>query len=219
MVLGGVFLKIGLLGLLRAAAPVKDHVPLPVQVFVISNFLLGSIFLVFQNDLKRIVAVSSVVHINPIALSSFGWYREFVLGGVCIAAIAHTLISMPLFAIAGYLSDEQNGRRRSMIRSGLSRNTTMRSAILFIFIINIGAPLTITFFGEVIILAALAKLLKVSIASFMASNILIMLITTLAIKLGTTKDSKVASGPPYQSLFTILVCCGGGLFTLILLFR
>jgi len=123
MVLAGVLLKIGRYGLIRLIEIFyKIGIKYRYIIFrvrIIGRIIIGILCLV-QIDIKRIVAYSSVVHINLILCSLITYYKVGILGRYVII-ISHGLCSSGIFFIVNLYYD-RSGRRLLFLNKGIVRN-------------------------------------------------------------------------------------------------
>lgn len=154
IVLAGVLLKIGGYGLIRLLEIYykvrMKYNYLIFRVRIIGGIMVGILCLV-QIDIKRIVAYSSVVHINLILCRLITLYKVGVVGSYIII-ISHGLCSSGIFYMVN-LYYERTGRRLLILNKGIVRNLPVVIIWWFIFcIINFSFPLSLRFLGEIIIL-------------------------------------------------------------------
>ena len=151
MVLSGVMVKMGLLGLIRWLLPV-----LPAGSFQWSDFipplaLIGliyaSLIAIRQDDLKRLVAYSSIAHIGFMCAAVFSM-NKYGLQGVMIQMFSHGVNIIGLWIIIEII-ERRYGTRKMSELGGLAQKAPAM-AILFVIIAlaNIALPLTNAFVGE-----------------------------------------------------------------------
>ena len=151
MVLSGVMVKMGLLGLIRWLLPV-----LPAGSFQWSDFipplaLIGliyaSLIAIRQDDLKRLVAYSSIAHIGFMCAAVFSM-NKYGLQGVMIQMFSHGINIIGLWIIIEII-ERRYGTRKMSELGGLAQKAPAM-AILFVIIAlaNIALPLTNAFVGE-----------------------------------------------------------------------
>ena len=122
VLLAGVLLKLGVFGFLRFLIPmfpVACAYFSPV-VFVLCSFgvVFGSLIAIRQSDLKRVIAYSSVAHMNLIVMGIFSLtFQGFE--GVIIQSLAHGFVSSALFFCIGMLYERFHTRTIAHI-SGLT---------------------------------------------------------------------------------------------------
>jgi NADH-quinone oxidoreductase subunit M len=151
MILSGVMVKMGLLGLIRWLLPV-----LPLGVYQWSDFipplaLTGLIYASFiairQDDIKRLVAYSSIAHIGLMCAAAFS-HNEYGLQGVMIQMFSHGINIIGLWIMVEVI-EKRFGTRKLSELGGLAQQAPAL-AIFFVIIAlaNIALPLTNAFVGE-----------------------------------------------------------------------
>tara|TARA_Y100001960_G_scaffold260992_2_gene281651 strand:+ start:637 stop:2502 length:1866 start_codon:yes stop_codon:yes gene_type:complete len=157
ILLAGVMLKMGLYGLMRAAIPV---VPLGAEYFIpvmvvlaIVSILYGAALSLGQEDLKKLVAYSSVSHMG-VALLGVATMTELGFAGAVFMMFAHGILSPAMFMIAGVML-HQLGTRDIPKLGGLARHQP-RTAGLFvvIFMGSLGLPGMAVFVAELAVFIA-----------------------------------------------------------------
>ena len=107
-----------------------------------------------QIDLKRIIAYSSVSHMNLIVLGIFS-YTQQGLDGAIYLMVAHGIVSAALFFCVGVLYDRFHTRLLKYY-GGLVQVMPLFATIFFLFILaNMSFPGTANFIGELLILIGL----------------------------------------------------------------
>jgi NADH-quinone oxidoreductase subunit M len=155
VILAGVLLKTGAYGLLRFVVPLF---PLASIRFAPIAMLLGIIgifygaFLAFgQNDLKRLIAYSSISHLGFVLLGIFAW-NMLALQGAVMQILAHGVSTGALFITAGALQERLHTRDMRRL-GGLWASLPKLSAIgMFFAIASLGLPGLGNFIGEFLIL-------------------------------------------------------------------
>jgi len=119
----GVLLKIGKYGLIRLIE-IFYKVGIKYGYIIFRIGIIGGIIVVVlclvQIDIKRIVAYSSVVHINLMLCRLMTFYKAGILGRYVII-ISHGLCSSGIFYIVN-LYYERSGRRLLFLNKGIVRN-------------------------------------------------------------------------------------------------
>ncbi len=153
--MAGLLLKLGTYGILRFSFPLfpegtKFFTPL-IYTIALSSVVYSSLTTIRQIDLKRIIAYSSVAHMN---FSLFGFFSNTIQGieGGLILMLSHGFVSSALFLSIGVLYDRYHTRLLKYY-SGLALTMPIFS-ILFLFfsLSNLGLPGTSSFIGEILIL-------------------------------------------------------------------
>ena len=151
MILASLLLKLGGYGFLRFSLPLFPEgtfffLPL-VKVLAILSIFYASLAAIYQLDLKKIVAYSSIAHMNLGILGIFSLHPAGIQGSI-FTMISHGIISAALFFIIGIIYDRFN-TRSVMYLGGLCQITPLLSSFFFFFMVcNIAFPGTSAFVGE-----------------------------------------------------------------------
>jgi proton-translocating NADH-quinone oxidoreductase chain M len=151
VLLAGVLLKLGTYGLLRFSLPLLPYAsayfgPL-VIVLCLVGFIYASLTTLRQVDLKKLVAYSSVAHINLVVLAIFSLSSLGGLGASFLM-LAHGVASPALFLLVGYLYDRTHTKTLKYL-GGAAVTIPIFSILFFIFSLsNMALPLTPNFVGE-----------------------------------------------------------------------
>jgi len=113
MILASLLLKLGGYGFLRFLLPLFPEgtfyfLPLAKSLAVLS-VLYASFAAIYQTDLKKIVAYSSIAHMNVAVLALFSMNVAGIQGSI-FTMISHGIISAALFLIIGILYDRYSTR-------------------------------------------------------------------------------------------------------------
>lgn len=154
IILAGVLLKIGGYGLIRFLIIfIKRSLKFNYLIFRlrIVGAVLMRINCIIQVDIKRLVAYSSVVHINIIIGAILTLFKLGFIGGYIII-IAHGLCSSGLFYIVD-LYYKRIGRRLIVFRKGIIRKLPSLALWWFVLCsINFSFPISLNFVSEIFIL-------------------------------------------------------------------
>uniref|UniRef100_A0A3B6LZC5 NADH-ubiquinone oxidoreductase chain 4 n=1 Tax=Triticum aestivum TaxID=4565 RepID=A0A3B6LZC5_WHEAT len=155
VILAGILLKLGTYGFLRFSIPMFPEATLCFTPFI---YTLSAIAIIYtslttlrQIDLKKIIAYSSVAHINLVTIGMFSPNIEGI-GGSILLMLSHGLVSSALFLCVGVLYDRHKTR---LVRyyGGLVSTMPNFSTIFFFFTLaNMSLPSTSSFIGEFLIL-------------------------------------------------------------------
>ena len=149
-----IFFKLGTYGFLRFSIPLFPYAsifftPL-IETLSILAIVYSSLTTLRQVDLKKIIAYSSVAHMNFVTLGLFSLNPQGVEGAVLLM-LAHGLVSPALFLLVGFLYDRHKTR---LLRyySGCGRSMPLFAAMfLFFTMANISLPGTANFVGEFLV--------------------------------------------------------------------
>jgi NADH-quinone oxidoreductase subunit M len=158
MVLSGIMVKMGLFGLLRWLLPVLPHASYQwgdtISWFVITGMIYSSLIAIQQDDMKRLVAYSSIAHIGLMCLAVFS---ESIMSiqGTMIQMFTHGINIIGLWIIVEVI-ERQYGTRKFSQLGGLAQKAPAL-AIFFVVIAlaNIALPLTNAFVGEFLMFAGI----------------------------------------------------------------
>ena len=154
VILAGILLKLGTYGFLRFSIPMLPSAclyfsPL-VQTLSVIAIIYTSLTTCRQVDLKKIIAYSSVAHMNFVTLGLFSLNAMGIEGAVLLM-LAHGLVSPALFCLVGFLYDRHKTR---ILRyyGGIARTRPLYSIFfLFFTMANISLPGTANFVGEFLV--------------------------------------------------------------------
>ena len=155
VILAGIMLKLGTYGFLRFSLPLFPYAsmyftPLIYTMSIIA-IIYSSLTTIRQVDLKKIIAYSSVAHMNFVTIGLFSLNSQGVEGSLMLQ-LSHGLVSPALFLLVGVLYDRHKTR---LLRyySGCARTMPL-FALLFLFftMANISLPGTASFIGEFLVL-------------------------------------------------------------------
>nr|YP_010032393.1 Nad4 [Schizocladia ischiensis]QOW07607.1 Nad4 [Schizocladia ischiensis] len=157
VILAGILLKLGSYGFLRFSLPLFPIASLYYTPLVFSMAILGVVYTsltaIRQTDLKRLIAYTSVAHMNLVMI---GLFSGTIIGlEACILqSLSHGFVSSALFLIIGVLYDRCHTRVVNYY-GGLAHTMPIFVAIfLFFTMANIGLPGTSSFVGEFLLLVA-----------------------------------------------------------------
>lgn len=161
VMLAGVLLKLGTYGFLRLCLPMIPHgcihVGLPlVGVMSVIGIVYGSFCALAQNDIKKLVAYSSVAHLGFCMLGLFALNNEGISGGI-LQMINHGLSTGALFCIVGMFYERYHTRQLSELGGLANRLPLLAVAMVFTSFASIGLPGLNGFVGEVLSLMGMFK--------------------------------------------------------------
>jgi proton-translocating NADH-quinone oxidoreductase chain M len=154
IILASLLLKLGVYGFLRFLVPLFPFGTLYYSSLVVIFALLGVFYSSFvalrQIDLKRIIAYSSVAHMNFGIVGLFSLTLDGLTGGYLLM-LGHGLVSGALFFLVGVLYDRYK-TRICFYYSGLALRMPLFATFLFFFSIsNIAFPGTFNFVSELLV--------------------------------------------------------------------
>nr|AHA41642.1 NADH dehydrogenase subunit 4 [Acavomonas peruviana]AHA41677.1 NADH dehydrogenase subunit 4 [Acavomonas peruviana] len=151
VVLAGILLKLGGYALIKfnfVSFPFEsiEFSGIVYSISIISMFY-STFSCMFQADLKRIIAYSSVAHMSVVVLGIFSFYKEGLIGSLFMM-VSHGFVSSALFLLIGFVYDQYRTRNLKYF-SGLSNIIPVWSFFfLFFSLANMGVPGTSSFASE-----------------------------------------------------------------------
>lgn len=154
MILSGVMVKMGVFGLLRWLFPVVTFASFQWADFITILALIGviysSLIAIRQDDLKRLIAYSSIAHIGLMCAAAFAQNLSS-LQGLMIQMFNHGINIIGLWIVVE-LIERQFGTRKISELGGLAQKAPALAILLVIVALaNIALPLTNSFPGEFLI--------------------------------------------------------------------
>ena len=155
MLLSGIMLKMGLYGLIRwympiAAESISFYQPIIVLLSVI-GVLYGAIIAIRQNDLKRLIAFSSLSHVGLIAAGFFTMTEIGLQGGI-LQMFVHGINVVALFYVVELIEKHAGSRELSSL-GGIAKYNRLFAAVYLIIVLGTTAvPFTNGFPGEFMLL-------------------------------------------------------------------
>ena len=160
VILAGVLLKLGSYGFLRFSFPLFPEASYYFAPIVYFLAVVGIIYTSFtairQTDFKRIIAYTSVAHMNLVVVGLFS-FNTIGLEGAILQSLSHGFVASALFFVIGIVY-ERHHTRMVKYYGGLVHVMPLYTFIfLFFTMSNIGLPGTGSFVGEFLILAGSFK--------------------------------------------------------------
>jgi NADH-quinone oxidoreductase subunit M len=162
VLLAGVLLKIGTYGFLRLCVPLAPDAALSLGVPLIGvlsviGILYGAFCALAQDDIKKMVAYSSVSHLGFCMLGMFA-LNEAGLSGSLMQMLNHGLSTGALFLLVGMLYDRYHTRKMADYGGMASRLKLLACFMVFICLSSMGLPGLNGFIGEMLILMGMYDL-------------------------------------------------------------
>jgi NADH-quinone oxidoreductase subunit M len=160
VILAGVLLKMGGYGFLRFSLPMfpeasADFIPLVFGLSMVAVVYTSLVALV-QQDMKKLIAYSSVAHMAIVTVGLFTFNQQGIEGAI-IVMLSHGLVSGALFLCVGVIYDRLHTREISRY-GGLSVNMPKYALFFMLFTMaSVGLPGTSGFVGEFLSLAGAYK--------------------------------------------------------------
>jgi NADH-quinone oxidoreductase subunit M len=151
MVLSGVMVKMGLFAVIRWVLPLfpvaTSTFAMPIVIVSVVGMIYASLIAIKQDDIKRLIAYSSIAHIGLMAAAIFAG-GTLGLQGVQVQMFNHGINVIGLWILANAIESTLGTRKLSELGGLATKAPTM--AILFVVLAfaNIALPLTNAFIGE-----------------------------------------------------------------------
>jgi NADH-quinone oxidoreductase subunit M len=151
VILAGILLKMGGYGFLRFSLPMFPDASLYFAPFVFTLSVVAIIYTslvaLMQEDIKKLIAYSSVAHMGYVTMGIFAMNQEGIQGSI-FQMLSHGLVSGALFLCVGVVYDRTHTREIAAY-GGLVNNMPKYAVALMIFTMaNVGLPGTSGFIGE-----------------------------------------------------------------------
>jgi NADH-quinone oxidoreductase subunit M len=156
VILAAILLKMGGYGFLRFSLPMFPlaSVDLAPLIFTLSvaAIVYTSLVALMQEDLKKLIAYSSVAHMGFVTMGLFAANAQGIQGGI-FQMLSHGIVSAALFLCVGVVYDRMHTREIAAY-GGLVNRMPLYAAVFMVFTMaNVGLPGTSGFIGEFLTLA------------------------------------------------------------------
>ena len=160
VILAGILLKMGGYGFLRFSLPMfplaSDYFAPLVFALSVVAIIYTSLVALMQEDMKKLIAYSSVAHMGYVTMGIFAMNQEGIQGAI-FQMLSHGLVSGALFLCVGVVYDRMHTREIAAY-GGLVNNMPKYAVVFMIFTMaNVGLPGTSGFVGEFLTLLGVFK--------------------------------------------------------------
>ena len=160
VILAGILLKLGAYGFIRLSLPM---LPEASRYFADFVFVLSGIAVVYtslialvQEDMKKLIAYSSVAHMGFVTMGIFSFTQQG-LDGAVFQMIAHGVVSGALFLCVGVVYDRMHTREIAQY-GGAANVMPYYAAFFMVFTMaSVGLPATAGFVGEILVIVGTYK--------------------------------------------------------------
>ena len=175
VILAGVLLKLGGYGFLRFSLPMfplaSDYFAPFVFTLSVVAIIYTSLVAMMQQDIKKLIAYSSVAHMGYVTMGIFAANVQGVQGAV-FQMLSHGIVSGALFLCVGVVYDRMHTREISAY-GGLVNNMPKYAVAFMVFTMaNVGLPGTSGFVGELLTLLGAFRA-NTWVAFFAASGVIL----------------------------------------------
>jgi NADH-quinone oxidoreductase subunit M len=160
VILAAVLLKMGTYGFVRFSLPIFPDAAVfflePMAIISIIMIIYAAMVAYAQEDMKQVIAYSSVSHMGVIMIGLFALNAEGITGSIFLM-LSHGIVSGALFMLVGVIYDRRHTKMISEF-GGLAK-IMPNYALMFglMLMASVGLPLTIGFVGEFLSLLGFYK--------------------------------------------------------------
>jgi NADH-quinone oxidoreductase subunit M len=160
VVLAAIMLKLGAYGFLRFSLPIvpdasHDLAPMVITLSLIAVVYIGLVAMV-QNDMKKLVAYSSIAHMGFVTLGFF-IFSDLGISGGLVQMISHGFVSGAMFLSIGVLYDRMHSREIASYGGVVNVMPKFTALAVFFGMANCGLPGTAGFIGEWMVILGAVK--------------------------------------------------------------
>ncbi len=160
VVLAAIMLKLGCYGFLRFMLPIvpdasHEFAPVVITLSLIAVIYIGLVAMV-QQDMKKLVAYSSIAHMGFVTLGFFIFNELGIAGGI-VQMIAHGFVSGAMFLSIGVLYDRVHSREIASYGGVVNTMPKFAAFALLFSMANCGLPGTAGFVGEWMVILGAVK--------------------------------------------------------------
>ncbi len=151
VVLAAIMLKLGGYGFVRFSLPIAPDAAHEYAWFIIALSLIAVIYIglvaLVQQDMKKLIAYSSIAHMGFVTLGFF-LFNELGVSGGMVQMISHGFISSAMFLAIGVLYDRVHSREIASYGGVVNTMPKFTALVVFFAMANCGLPGTSGFVGE-----------------------------------------------------------------------
>ncbi|MCE3233326.1 MAG: nuoM [Rickettsiaceae bacterium] len=175
VILAGVLLKLGGYGFLRLSLPLLPKAsaffaPFMFDLSIIAIIYTSLVALV-QEDMKKLIAYSSVAHMGFVTLGIFALNRQGIDGSI-VVMLSHGLVSAALFLGVGVLYDRLHTKEIKLYGGVVERMPIFALLFMVFTLASVGLPGTSGFVGELLSMAGVFQVNKI-VAALSATGIIL----------------------------------------------
>jgi NADH-quinone oxidoreductase subunit M len=161
VILAAVLLKMGTYGFVRLSLPIFPDASVvaigPIAVLSLIMIIYTAMVAYAQEDMKQVIAYSSISHMGVIIIGTFALNPEGIVGSIFLM-ISHGIVSGALFMLVGNIYDRKHTKLIEKF-GGLAKVMPFYASIYGIILMaSVGLPLTIGFVGEFLCLLGFYKI-------------------------------------------------------------
>ncbi len=171
IVLAAILLKLGAYGFIRFALPIVPDACSKFGMLMVALSLIAVVYVgliaVIQQDMKRLIAYSSISHMGFVTLGCFAIYAiaersglksaGLILEGAITVMISHAFVSSAMFAGVGFIYDRLHTRQIKDLGGIVNSMPIFASFFMLFAMANAGLPGTSGFVGEFMVILGSMK--------------------------------------------------------------
>ncbi len=175
VILAAILLKMGGYGFLRFSLPMfplasMDFAPLVFTLSVVA-IIYTSLVAMMQEDIKKLIAYSSVAHMGFVTMGIFAATAQGVGGGI-FQMVSHGIVSGALFLCVGVVYDRIHTREIAAYGGLVERMPLYAAAFMVFTMANVGLPGTSGFVGEFLTLVGTFRV-NIPVATFATLGVIL----------------------------------------------
>ena len=160
IILAAVLLKMGSYGFVRFSLPLFPDASVyflyPVAIIAIIMVIYAAMVAYAQEDMKQVIAYSSISHMGIVVLGTFAMNAEGITGSIFLM-LSHGIVSGALFMLVGVIYDRRHTKLMKDFGGLASVMPGFATVYGIMLMASVGLPLTIGFVGEFLSLAGFYK--------------------------------------------------------------
>jgi NADH-quinone oxidoreductase subunit M len=160
IVLAAIMLKLGAYGFVRFSLPITPDASQALAGFVIALSLIAVVYIglvaLVQEDMKKLVAYSSIAHMGFVTLGFFIFEPIGMTGGI-VQMISHGFVSGAMFFCIGVMYDRMHSRAITDYGGVVNRMPVFAAFFMLFAMANAGLPATSGFVGEFLVILGAVK--------------------------------------------------------------
>jgi NADH-quinone oxidoreductase subunit M len=167
VVLAAIMLKLGAYGFLRFSLPIAPDASHQLATFMIVLSLIAVVYIglvaLVQEDMKKLVAYSSIAHMGFVTLGFFMFDKaqplnqSLAMQGAIVQMISHGFVSGAMFLCIGVMYDRLHSRRIADYGGVINTMPKFSALFLLFAMANCGLPATSGFVGEFFVILGAVK--------------------------------------------------------------
>lgn len=175
VILAGILLKMGGYGFLRFSLPMFPNASADLAPFIFTLSIVAIIYTslvaLVQEDIKKLIAYSSVAHMGFVTIGIFTASQQGIDGAI-FQMLSHGIVSAALFLCVGVIYDRTHTREIAAYGGLVERMPKYATAFMVFTMANVGLPGTSGFIGEFLTLLSAFKA-NTWVAIFAATGVIL----------------------------------------------